>query len=389
MSGTFSNDLINNTIYHLLNFEKHSSFQAAAREAAVNNSFQIVLLSEDFNPIFTVETRHRTTIEKAVGKGMERGSIDKGPFTMIDVEGVLTYWGPVTIDGKKHYMILVDNEGAYSQAEITKLAGILELAMGMWKYSPVRDITAELIKALRRGNRSLAAMLKEEGGYGNEEIRAVFAAEGIEKEAGYKAIALYENQSGEKVVTNAESGELCGIVFHKRSPREGAGAEELRLYDVLAEAGAETVFHAEITGNIEGAADAFQLINETWPFMRHIFPYRKVFTIYELALAGDCINLSLNGGLIKKHYMDLLTPFRKVADTKAKQLLDTLAAFILDANMKVTDTAGILSLHANTVQYRLKRIREILGVDITDMKVAPSLVMALALLRVEKYAGAL
>ena len=62
----FGNRLISNTIYHLLNFEKHSNFQSAAREAAINNNFQMVILSEDFNPIFSVETRHQTTIAEAI-----------------------------------------------------------------------------------------------------------------------------------------------------------------------------------------------------------------------------------------------------------------------------------------------------------------------------------
>ena len=36
----FRNGLINNTIYHLLDFERHSSFQSALKEAALNNEFQ-------------------------------------------------------------------------------------------------------------------------------------------------------------------------------------------------------------------------------------------------------------------------------------------------------------------------------------------------------------
>lgn len=62
----FRNTLISNTIFHLLNFEKHSNFQSAVREAAINNDFQLVLLSEDFNPILTVETRHEATIGDAI-----------------------------------------------------------------------------------------------------------------------------------------------------------------------------------------------------------------------------------------------------------------------------------------------------------------------------------
>ena len=58
---------------------------------------------------------------------------------MIDVNGVLTYWGPVTINNEKYYMFIVDNEDSYTAGEITKLAEIIELAMGMWKYTPERD----------------------------------------------------------------------------------------------------------------------------------------------------------------------------------------------------------------------------------------------------------
>ena len=135
----FANRLISNTIFHLLNFEKHSNFQSAAREAAINNNFQMVILSEDFNPIFSVETRHRTTIAEAIHAGIERDVDKTAVYTRIDINGALTYWGPVTINGEKHYMFIVDNEDSYSPGEITKLAEILEIAMGMWKYSPVKD----------------------------------------------------------------------------------------------------------------------------------------------------------------------------------------------------------------------------------------------------------
>ena len=60
--NNFKNSLINNTIFHLLNFEKYASFQQALHEAAVSNDFQVVLLSEEFNPVFAVEIRHKTTI---------------------------------------------------------------------------------------------------------------------------------------------------------------------------------------------------------------------------------------------------------------------------------------------------------------------------------------
>ena len=94
----FNNSLINNTVFHLLNFEKHSSFPDAVREAALNNDFQLIILSEDFNPVLTVETRHKATIADAIRLGREKsfaGSAGK-VYTQIDVNGVLTYWAWTT-----------------------------------------------------------------------------------------------------------------------------------------------------------------------------------------------------------------------------------------------------------------------------------------------------
>lgn len=70
--NSFKNSLINNTIYHLLNFEKYKDLSTALREAALNNEFQVVLLSKDFNPVLTVETRQLTTVADAIRLGKER-----------------------------------------------------------------------------------------------------------------------------------------------------------------------------------------------------------------------------------------------------------------------------------------------------------------------------
>ena len=123
----FNNNLINNTIYHLLNFEKHKSFQSALREAAVSNGFQVVLISKDFNPVFVIETRHRTTVAEAVRllQGDEESPGGR-VYSLVDVEGVTGYWGAISIGSEKYFLLLVDNDDNYSAVEITKLAEIIE-----------------------------------------------------------------------------------------------------------------------------------------------------------------------------------------------------------------------------------------------------------------------
>ena len=157
----------------------------------------------------------------------------------------------------------------------------------------------------------------------------------------------------------------------------------LQLFDKLKE-GSKTVriFHATGVDGIEGAGDAFRLISETWTFVESVFPYKRVFTKYELALVSNCINLQVQGGYLKKNYMDLLEPFwKEMGEKKAKQLLETLETFVLDAGMNSGKTSEFMGIHTNTVQYRLKQINEVLGAEITGNRVIPGLTMALALKR--------
>lgn len=81
---SFGNRLISNTVFHLLNFEKHPNFQEALKEAAINNDFQIIILSEDFNPILSVETRHRVSIDEAIRIGRSREMNDSSVYTLVE-----------------------------------------------------------------------------------------------------------------------------------------------------------------------------------------------------------------------------------------------------------------------------------------------------------------
>ncbi|MBQ1471503.1 MAG: PucR family transcriptional regulator [Eubacterium sp.] len=386
---SFKNGLINNTIYHLLNFEKHNDFRLALKDAAISNDFQVVLLSKDFNPILTVETRQRTTIADAIRMGKEKDVEKNSVYTFIDVNGVLTYWGPITINGEKHFLFIVDNEDNYSAGEITKLAEIIELAMGMWKFTPERDVRAEFLKALVRNNKSLAYSLKDEMNILSEDVLSVFYAKGINTQQARHILSEFETREHMEIMRIEEDDETYGLIMKmpgRRSSDTNPKLAALQLFDHLKE-GSKTVriFHATGIDGIEGAADAFRLIGETWTFVESVFPYKRVFTKYELALVINCINLQVQGGHLKKNYMDLLDPFyREMGENKARQLLETLETFVLDAGMNSGKTSTFMGIHTNTVQYRLKRINEVLGAEITGNRVIPGLTMALALKRLER-----
>lgn len=386
----FGNRLINNTVSHLLNFDKHSSFHEALREAAIKNEFQIVILSEDFNPILTVETLHRTTIADAIRLGItrEKDVNQSSMYTLLDVNGVLTYWGPIKISGEKHFMFIVDNEDSYTIAEISKLAEVIELAMGMWKYTPVRDAKAEFIKALIRSNKSLAYGLQKEAEIDPKDIICVFFARGIDKVLGTEVLESFEAKSRLTLIRVNEGEETFGMIVSidpsEDEDQVGAKMACVNLFANLKENKAVRLFHVTGIDGIEGAGDAFRLISESWSFVQNVFPYKRVFTKYELTLVSNCINIQLQGGHVKKNYIELLDVFSEKTSTKGKQLLETLETFVLDAGMNSSKTSEFLGIHTNTVQYRLKKINDLLGVEITGNRVVPGLTIALALKRLER-----
>ena len=153
--------------------------------------------------------------------------------------------------------------------------------------------------------------------------------------------------------------------------------------------GAQKTFHVLSGGGVEGMCNSFQLINKTEGFVQFIFPYKRSFSKFELALAANCVNICMSesDSSIKRSYLDLIAPFAQVSDSKAKQLMETLEVFVLDAGLSSSKASRLMDVHVNTVQYRLKRIREILGADITSNTIVPGLMMALAVQRIEKEAG--
>ena len=390
MSETFSNNLINGTIYHLLNFEKYPSFQQAAKQAAINNNFQIVLFSSDFNVVFSVETRHTVSIEDAVRTRLDNADFDKErKGSRLDVRGLETYWGPIDLAGTRYYLMLADNDKFYTQDEMTKLAEIIELAMGMWNYVPDRDPAAELIRALRRGNRGLAHTLMDELSIKETDFGGVFVIAGARRDEAMQRITAFEAEHGLKVIKIADTDEIVGVVISAPGIKVPDHAAWRKLACSLTEFDAKKTFNVMTSSGVEGICGAFQLINKTEAFVQFIFPYRRSFTKFELALAANCVSICMNenDGSIKRNYLDLIRPFSEGSDNKSRQLMETLEVFVLDAGLSSSRAAKLMNVHVNTVQYRLKRIREILGADITANTIVPGLMMALAVQRIEKEAG--
>ena len=384
----YSDNILNNTIYHLLNFEKHSSFPFALREAAINNGYQVVLLTEEFNPILTVETRHVVSIEDAVQHARKQEVFHQSTFTRVEIQGVVTYWGSIEIKNARYILMIVDNEDNYSAAEMTKLAETIQLAIGMWKYTPERDSRAEFIKSAVRGDLSFCHTLLDESGLRGMQFPSAFLIRDIAESELFEILADFRNRYGFSTLTVNEGNETYGIIYSEEGQDKGISVKNacLQMYDRLKSGRKDArIFHITGIEQLESVVDGFKLINRTSKMIEKVFPYKRVFSKYEISMVCDCVYMQTGSTMLKKMYLDLLEPFeREVSLNKGRMLLDTLSTFVLDAGMNSNKTAEFMNIHNNTVQYRLKKANEILGAEMTANRIIPGLTMALAIKRLEE-----
>ena len=387
---TYSDNILNNTMYHLLNFEKHSSFPEALRVAALQNNYQVVLMTEEFNTILTVETRHVVKIEDAVHAARKLDAFSMTGFTRIDVEGIVTYWGFINIKDSRYILVIVDNDDEYSAAEMTKLARSIELAIGMWKYTPDRDSRAEFIKSAVRGDISFCHTLLDEAGLRGMQFTCAFYIRnaGDDTATFLEIISKYKKKAGFGLLTTVESGEIYGIIYTEGGQERGIEVKNacLEMFDELkAVKKDERIFHVTGLERLESCVDGFKMINKTARYMEKVFPFKRVFSKYEISMVSDCVYMQSGSQMQRKMYLDLLEPFeREVSQNKGRMLIETLSTFVLDAGMNSGRTAEFMDIHNNTVQYRLKKANEILGAEMTANRVIPGLTLALALKRLEE-----
>ncbi len=345
-------------------------------------------MTAEFNPILTIETRQKETIENAIRIAKTHDVGRSSMFVEVDISDVITYWGTIEINGEKHLLMIVDNEDNYSATEMKKLAEVIELAMGMWKYTPERDSRAEFIKSAIRGDIAFCYALIDEAGLRGKQFISVFYVAGVSSAELHDTIDDFKTRYGFGILPLVEENEFYGMVYTDAAEEKGMALKAacLSMFDEL-KAGRQDVriFHSTGIEDLDSAIEGFKLINETWNYVETVFPYKRVFTKYEMSMVCNCMDIRMQSPGLKKMYLDLLEPFeREVSSNKGKLLLETLETFVLDAGMNSSKTSEFMRIHNNTVQYRLKRINEILGAEMTANRIIPGLTMALALRRLEE-----
>ncbi|GIP23102.1 PucR family transcriptional regulator [Paenibacillus sp. J22TS3] len=139
-------------------------------------------------------------------------------------------------------------------------------------------------------------------------------------------------------------------------------------FDIAAEYIETTSLVAEISNivysprmrNTQDVRRMYQLVNSVGNKVQRIYHGRKLFTSAEYRSMKRAIDLSKQGEEMIEECLAVIDLIRDDPDA-----LTTLMTFLLDAKGNIDECSRLLFVHKNTVKYRIKKISELLGYDIT------------------------
>lgn len=130
----------------------------------------------------------------------------------------------------------------------------------------------------------------------------------------------------------------------------------------------------------EEVRDAFLLMEDNIETACKLYPHQNIFTQHDLHFVQSCREILDAGEVELKKTRKTLTPL--LQDEAGKDVLDTLMVYHLDCQENIVETANQLSVHKNTVKYRIKKSERLLGMDLLKIPEIMNLYTALAVMRI-------
>ncbi|WP_249436001.1 PucR family transcriptional regulator [Paenibacillus sp. Marseille-Q4541] len=120
------------------------------------------------------------------------------------------------------------------------------------------------------------------------------------------------------------------------------------------------IVYAPRMRNTQEVRRMYQLVNSVGQKVHLIYEQRRLYTAAEIRSMKRAIDFSEQGEEAIEEWMSVIDP---ILDDPMS--MRTLTTFLLDAKGSFDDCGKLLFVHKNTVKYRIKKISELIGYDVT------------------------
>ena len=266
---------------------------------------------------------------------------------------------------EQFWLCFCENEGVEIEKSVKySVFSILEFSLELWQNELVSQSKKELIRAIVRGREEYAQTLAKEQGIDLGKIRGFFLlSEDMPEEAFVKFQEFAEETAKWHGVRLVKSGYQKVKVFLMFT---AYAFPILEFFHTLeAELPGEATLLACHT-NME--KELFLLLPravEFYAFLGRIYGKRKALGRYELQM---CMQYRLLAEGKEKQvlclYDSMLSVLKDYDEKNNSSIVDTLLEVMLNHAMNLKKAAENMFVHYNTVQYRIKKIEDLLQMNI-------------------------
>ena len=202
--------------------------------------------------------------------------------------------------------------------------------------------------------------------------------------AGILHVADVKNGDIVIMARNPDSGsraEGAGKATHRRHGRNAWSEEHIKGIRDACGVG-DIVFSVfENVTDVEEYGHGYRLVCKTREEVMAIFPQREMISLSHLRFAARCRLLSDDEE--SRDSESLLKILEPLMSDNDRELAETLAAYMLDADFEVKRAAELMYMHRNTILYRIRKANILLNEDIHGWPFCHELYSAIALWRLK------
>ncbi len=266
--------------------------------------------------------------------------------------------------------------------EIMELIFRRMLRANAWHGDPERETEAEFVQVVLDDDRLGYHRLVRKLNLGKLELKGMrvilLEEDHIGNEKGKQLLSVVRNHylgQGIRVFAAVYEGSLV-VLFPAARKKCGAKDDE-KLLGLIQ----DSVLVARLEGFIDlnDIRETYGLSRRALVAASRIFNRKKVFTRHDLGFADNVLRIISTGNEAIQPYLAHLSPLRDYDAKCNTELYMTLETLLLDANMSTAITANLLYLHQHTIQYRIRKIKEILHDDVFDFSAQFELATSLAI----------